>query len=252
MAALDLVLLLGAFAVAHVVRFPWELPSGSLGAGWIEFVVAPAIVVVWMVLLSAFRTRDPRIVGVGGDEYRRLLTASLIAGASVAVVSYAVQLDLARGYVAIAFPLGLVALAAGRKSVRSVLARRRARGERLQDVLLVGDLEDVRYVGRRIVATPQAGYRVSAVVTDCAVDGAAVDLGSTRAPVVGGIDQVLDRARSENVSAVVVAGAVRADTSGSGDSGGSSRSTASNSSSHRPSPTSPPDACTSGRWTGCP
>jgi len=208
LAGLDLGLLLVAFAVAHVVRFPGELPAGTIGAGWIEFVVAPVLIASWMALLAAFRTRDPRIVGVGGDEYRRVVTASLVAVASVAALAYALQVDLARGYVAIAFPLGLLLLALGRKGVRGSLARRRARGERLQDVLLVGDLDDVRYVGRRIAATPSAGYRVRAVITDCAARGSVVDLGVASAPVLDGVDAVLDRARSEGVSAVVVAGAV--------------------------------------------
>ncbi len=208
-ALLDVGLLVLAFAVAHVVRFPWELSAVRPQAGWIEFATAPVIILVWMALLSMFRTRDPRIAGIGSDEYRRLVTASLVAVAVVAVVAYAAQLDLARGYVAIAFPLGLLFLAVGRKAVRTVLAHSRARGQRLQDVLIVGDTEDVRYVGRRIAATPSAGYRVRAVVTDCEPVGATIDLGSASVPVVSGIDDVLALARSEGVSAVVVAGAVR-------------------------------------------
>ena len=209
LALIDLGLLLTAFTAAHLARFPGELSTGSVDVGWIEFVVAPAIVVVWMVLLSVFRTRDPRIAGIGGDEYRRLLTASLLAGASVAVVAYAAGVDIARGYVAIAFPLGLSLLALGRKAVRTVLLRRRLRGEHLQEVLLVGDAEDVRYVGRRIAATPGAGYRVCAVVTDCAPRGTDIDLDGAVVPVVGGTDDVLDLACEHDVSAVVVAGAVR-------------------------------------------
>ncbi len=207
-AGLDLLVLGLAFAAAHAVRFPGELPVGSRAAGWIEFVVAPVIVLVWMALLASFGTRNARIAGVGNEEYRRLVTASLVAGACVAIVSYAVQLDIARGYVAVAFPLGLLLLALERKVVRTVLARRRARGERLQDVLLVGDGADVRYVGRRIAATPVAGYRVAGVVTDCDAVGSTIDLGPQRVPVVGRIDEVLDRAASGGVSAVVVAGAV--------------------------------------------
>lgn len=209
LALLDLAVLLVSFAVAHAVRFPGEFPPGSSGAGWVEFVVAPVLIAVWMLLLGVFRTRSPRIVGVGGDEYRRLLTASLVTLGSVAAVAYALQVDVARGYVAIAFPLGLLLLALARKAHRTVLARRRARGERLQDVLLVGDLDDVRYVGRRIAATPSAGYRVRAVITDCAPPGTDVAFGDASAPVVDGIDAILDRARAEGVSAVVVAGAIR-------------------------------------------
>jgi exopolysaccharide biosynthesis polyprenyl glycosylphosphotransferase len=206
---LDLGLLLVAFSVAHLARFPGELAAGSGMTGWVEFVVAPVMIATWMVLLAVFRTRDPRITGVGGDEYRRLITGSLVTVASVAAVAYAVQVDLARGYVAIAFPLGLLLLAIGRKSVRTALARRRARGEQLQDVLLVGDLDDVRYVGRRIAATPSAGYRVRAVITDCAARGTEVRFGAASAPVLDGVDAVLERAQSEPVGAVVVAGAIR-------------------------------------------
>ncbi|MBA8989733.1 exopolysaccharide biosynthesis polyprenyl glycosylphosphotransferase [Curtobacterium pusillum] len=209
LALLDLVLLVAAFMIAHAARFPGELPANSVAAGWIEFVVAPVMIASWMALLSVFRTRDPRIVGVGNDEFRRLITASLVSVAAVAAVAYAVQIDLARGYVAIAFPLGLLLLAIGRKGFRTALARRRARGERLQDVLLVGDLDDVRYVGRRIASTPAAGYRVRAVVTDCAAPGTEVSFGPASATVLDGVDAILDRARTEGVSAVVVAGAIR-------------------------------------------
>jgi FlaA1/EpsC-like NDP-sugar epimerase len=163
-AAVDLVLLLIAFTVAHFARFPWEISHGVVDAGRLELLVAPAVVVVWMALLSAFRTRDPRIAGVGGDEYRRLVTASLVTGALVAVTAYAASIDIARGYVAIAFPVGLLLLVLGRKVVRTRLAARRAAGDRLMDVLLVGDLEDVRYVGRprgrRRAGRPSAGRRV--------------------------------------------------------------------------------------------
>lgn len=127
-ALLDVGLLVAAFAVAHVVRFPWELSAVRPQAGWVEFATAPAIILIWTFLLSTFRTRDPRIAGIGGDEYRRLVTASLVSVAVVAVVAYAAQLDLARGYVAIAFPLGLLLLVVGRWVVRTALARRRARG----------------------------------------------------------------------------------------------------------------------------
>ncbi|MDM7892018.1 sugar transferase [Curtobacterium caseinilyticum] len=206
---LDLGLLVIAFGVAHSLRFPGDMSPLVASPGLTEVVTAPAIMLLWMVLLSGFRTRDPRIAGIGGEEYRRLVTASLVAGATVAVIAYAVRLDIARGYVAIAFPLGLVLLALGRKAVRTALARRRARGQQLLDVLLVGDLDDVRYVGRRIAAMPAAGYRVAGVVTDCAAPGAEVSLGGATAEVLGGIDDVLGVASGAGVAAVVVAGAVR-------------------------------------------
>ena len=205
---LDLLLLVVAFVLAHVARFPWELPVVRPAEGLLEFTVAPVIVVLWSVLLGVFRSRDLRIVGFGNEEYRRVLTASLVAGAVVAVVAYAAGVDLARGYVAIAFPVGLGLVASGRKAARTVLAHRRSRGVGLAEVLVVGDAADVQYVGRRLVATPAAGYRVVGALTDCLPVGAVVDLGNDDVPVVGGIDDVLDVARPTGVAAVLLAGAL--------------------------------------------
>ena len=206
---LDLVLLGIAFAVAHLARVPWELPPPRPVPGLLELTVAPVITLTWMVLLETFRTRDPRVFGVGDDEYRRLLTASLVTGAVVAGGAYAFNVDLARGYLAIVFATGLALLVVGRKTVRTVIARRRSRGIGLTDVLLVGDVDDVRYVGRRIAASPAAGYRVRGIVTDCVPVGASVDCGPEVTPVVGTRDGLLVTAAAAGVGAVVVAGAVR-------------------------------------------
>lgn len=209
-AVVDLLLLVVTFWVAHGIRFPGERLLVPTAPGWLETATGPAVVLLWAALLAAFRTREPRIVGVGGEEYRRVLLASLTTCAVVAVVAYAVQLDLARGYVAIAFPLGTLLLAVGRRNARAALARRRAGGELLQDVLVVGEPADVRYVGRRIAATPAAGYRVAAVAVavDASESGPSMVLGTDEVPVAGRVDAVLDLATARGVSAVVVAGAI--------------------------------------------
>jgi exopolysaccharide biosynthesis polyprenyl glycosylphosphotransferase len=205
---LDLVLLAAAFLVAHVARFAWEVPPPRPDDGLLEFAVAPVVVALWCTLLGASRSRDLRVVGFGDEEYRRILTASLMTGAVVAVLAYAAGIDLARGYVAVAFPVGLVFVASGRKVVRSVLARRRARGVGLVDVLVVGDADDVRYVGRRLVANPAAGYRIVGALTDGLPVGRVIVLGDDRVPVLGGIDEALDAARRSGAAAVLLAGAV--------------------------------------------
>ena len=59
-AALDLALLVVAFATAHVLRFPGELPTVGPRDGWTEVIKAPVIVLVWLTFLSGFPTRGPR------------------------------------------------------------------------------------------------------------------------------------------------------------------------------------------------
>jgi exopolysaccharide biosynthesis polyprenyl glycosylphosphotransferase len=216
-AVTDAAVLVLAFAIAHVARFPETPGSRPLDAvlggqnrlGGLSYVVVGlATIAVWMIVLSQLRTRDPRIIGVGHDEYRRIVTASLSTGAVVALVSYLLRVDVARGYVAIAFPLGLVLLCLGRKAWRGRLARVRARGSLLTDVLLVGELDDLAYVGTKIAATPAAGYRVRGVVTDCRTVGSDVALGLDEVPVLGGLDDIVDVARRTGVTVVVLAGHV--------------------------------------------
>ena len=56
-----------------------------------------------------FRSRwpggyDSRFVGVGPDEFRRVLNAAVSLTAAVAIFSYVFKLNIARGYVAVAMP----------------------------------------------------------------------------------------------------------------------------------------------------
>lgn len=206
MALTDLVALVVAFAAAHVVRFPdGSLVRAPVGVDWLAGL---ATIVFWAVLLVTMRTRDPRVVGVGGDEYRRLLFASLTAGGTLAVTAFLLDLQISRGYVAVAFLLASLLLAVSRKAWRTALVRRRAEGRHLVDVLLVGDLGDVEYVGDRIESTPAAGYRVRGVLADGCPGGRLALNGTNRVPVLGGVDDVLDVARRSGVGAVVFAGAV--------------------------------------------
>ena len=47
---------------------------------------------------------DARFIGVGSDEFRRILNAAVSLTAAVAIASYAFKLNVARGYVALAMP----------------------------------------------------------------------------------------------------------------------------------------------------
>lgn len=62
----------------------------------------------WMTALSLSDTRDPRVLGEGGDEYQRVVAASLRLFGAVAIVAFLAQAQaqVGRGYLAVAFPIG--------------------------------------------------------------------------------------------------------------------------------------------------
>src|SRR5918999_4592123 len=56
---------------------------------------------LWLVTLAVCRGYEPRLIGVGSEEFRRVLQAGFVLTASVALIAYATKTDVARGYVVI-------------------------------------------------------------------------------------------------------------------------------------------------------
>ena len=55
-------------------------------------------------LLGLWGAYETRLIGVGSDEFRRVLNAGITLTAAVAILSYASKSEIARGYVVIALP----------------------------------------------------------------------------------------------------------------------------------------------------
>jgi exopolysaccharide biosynthesis polyprenyl glycosylphosphotransferase len=161
----DLVVLVASFAAAQVARFGWGLEVQASANG--QHVGYPAVgailAVLWWLSLHVHRTRDPRIIGHGAEEYRRVAVATFRAFAVLALASVAFKLDASRLYLAIAFPLGLTGLLLVRKVARMRLHRARAEGDALANVLVVGGEESAARLADWFEKHPTAGYRVSGV-----------------------------------------------------------------------------------------
>ena len=153
---------LAAGAVAARVRFggPAYLPLTyvSLTCG-LPFVW-------WMSVLLA-GGYDTRFIGLGSDEYRRILSAAVNLAAGLAVFSYAAKLDLARGYIAIALPSATVMDLTARYLLRKRLHRRRVRGWCVRRVVAVGH---AAAVSRLVTVLRRDTNHGLAVVAACLVD----------------------------------------------------------------------------------
>ena len=90
---------LAAGLLAFQIRFD---DSGHEPGGYLALSLAMPIVWICTVVLAG--AYDPRFIGVGTDEFRRVLNAGVFLTAAVAIVSYAAKANLARGYVVIALP----------------------------------------------------------------------------------------------------------------------------------------------------
>lgn len=148
-----------ATAGALVVRFGTAQSDSLISAAGIPYIfISLALATSWWILLTIFGTRDSRILGHGYEEYKRVVTASLWLFGLVAILSYTLQYDTARGYVAVALPAGLFGLLAARHLVRQLLHIERQSGRSSSKVLIIGGVSSAEHLARSFAQHPMAGY----------------------------------------------------------------------------------------------
>jgi exopolysaccharide biosynthesis polyprenyl glycosylphosphotransferase len=163
------------------------------------------VVVIWAVAMVSFRSRDAHVVGVGPDEYKRVLSASITFFGVLAILFVVAGTTSARWFFVTAAPLGLFCLLLSRWLWRKWLFRQRALGHSLSRVVVVGKRKDVVKVVGQIDRGLRAAYLVVAAVMDKPI--AKGDLGLLRGvTVMQGIDRVVDYASNLDCDAIIVAG----------------------------------------------
>jgi exopolysaccharide biosynthesis polyprenyl glycosylphosphotransferase len=140
------------------------------------------------------------VLGVGGDEYRRVVRASVYFWGLVSIVSYMTQFQLSRFLLAVAFMYGTFLLLLGRWTARKVLHRARRRSSDWSHrVLAVGGREEVDALVAELEREPYAGLKV---VGACMPPGDDTDGSSV--PVVGSLTSVPDAVARLGVDTVAV------------------------------------------------
>lgn len=198
--------LLALIWVVFGVQIAWLGFSSDLATNTADlrlsyFAISVVVIAVWMIGLAVYDTRGPRVIGVGSTEYRLVADSSVRVFGLIAIAAYLLRVDLARGYVLIAFPVGILVLLLSRWMWRQWLVAERKHGGYSARVLLVGSTASVLHIGRELARSPEAGYRVV---------GAAVS-GGTRGVLPGsaieshgGIDDVAEALRTTGADTVVI------------------------------------------------
>jgi exopolysaccharide biosynthesis polyprenyl glycosylphosphotransferase len=142
--------------------------------------------VAWLAAIWLAGGYDVRFIGTGSDEYRKILNAGVGLTAAIALLSYAVNLQLSRAYVLIALPTTTLLDLFSRYAIRKRLHRQRAFGHCLLSVVAVGheaavadlikELRRDQYHGLTVVGACVANPSECAEVAEV--------------PVYGGLDDV--------------------------------------------------------------
>ncbi|PZF57753.1 sugar transferase [Curtobacterium sp. MCSS17_008] len=167
-------------------------------------VISLALIVGWMLSLAVFGTRAHRIIGAGGSEYKYVIDASVRLFGVVGILALLLKLDLARGYVLIAFPLGTILLVVSRWLWRQWLGAHREGGRYSAKVLLVGSEQSAAHIANELARQPKAGYRVIAA---CVPLSSNSTLAGTAVPIIGGVDKILPAMARTGADTVMITSA---------------------------------------------
>ena len=114
-----------------------ELRFGSHVTGT-YVVLSLALPVLWLASIWLAGGYDIRYIGTGSDEFRKVLTAGVSLTSAIAIFSYAINVELSRGYLIIALPSVTLLNLIARYMTRKRLHRLRQSGRCLLSVVAVG------------------------------------------------------------------------------------------------------------------
>jgi exopolysaccharide biosynthesis polyprenyl glycosylphosphotransferase len=207
-----LVISLSVFCV-QLMWFSWgnsnvEFTGNSMSLPVSYFLASLVIMGTWMVLLAAAGSRKVEAVGSGPDEYRRVAKASFLLFAILSAASFLFQIQLARGYVLLALPVGLLLLLLSRWFWRQWLHRERARGKHLSKSVIIGSARSADFIAKKILATPEAGFVVIGAFvghSPAFSDPSPAFLEKSGVSILGNIRDALEGMRNVGADTLIVA-----------------------------------------------
>jgi exopolysaccharide biosynthesis polyprenyl glycosylphosphotransferase len=186
---------LAAGLLAFEVRFGGDA-SGAAGYFWLGL----AMPLLWVAALALGGAYDTRFIGVGTDEFRRVVNTGVCLTAAVAIVAYASKTEIARGYVVIAIPCLTVFDLLVRYWLRKRLHHLRSLGNCMRKVLVVGH-PDV--IGELAAVLRRDTYHGLWVVAACVLGPDCPDE-IDGIPAVGGLVNVMTEVQRTGADTVAV------------------------------------------------
>lgn len=204
----DSTLVLLSVLTGLLVRFeggpPFAEPFEDLGG----IIIGGVLSVGWIAALSLYHTRDPKVLGAGASEYKRVAAASGGVFALLAVGLVAFRVQPTSAFYLVSLPLGLILLPGSRWIARRWYNARQAHGQYLVKAIVIGPAEDVRYVLKRNARKCGAVYEILGVSLPGARRGSSLDVDGRRVPVLSSTDDVVRTVGRCGAEAVIVAGPV--------------------------------------------
>jgi exopolysaccharide biosynthesis polyprenyl glycosylphosphotransferase len=154
----------------------------------------------WVLVLWLSGAYDDRYIGIGSDEFRKVLNAGVSLTAGLAIVSYAVNTELSRAYLLLTMPSVTVLDLIVRYAMRKRLHRQRALGRCMATVVAVGPEPAVADLVTELRRDTHHGLTVLAACLTEESESRTV----AGVPVFGGLDDVDGTVRRYGANTVAV------------------------------------------------
>ncbi|MCW2598540.1 MAG: putative undecaprenyl-phosphate glycosyl-phosphate transferase [Frankiales bacterium] len=172
----------------------------AVALGGIDYrVLAVLSAPAWAAALALSGAYERRVVGLGTDEFRRVLGSGVRGLAGLAVLLVATKADVARSVLAVDLPAVVALTLIGRWAARNALHKLRRRGRCVHRVLVVGSSAECARLLNNLSRHAEAGMQV----VGCCTEGVGDALG---VPVLGPVEEAGLRAIATGVDTVAVAG----------------------------------------------
>jgi exopolysaccharide biosynthesis polyprenyl glycosylphosphotransferase len=206
----DALIVCASVALAQFIRFG-DSPHASGDRGEVMTLFSVLFAALWLSSIAAFHARSVRVIGDGIEEYRRIVSSSFWTFGIIAMTTLLAKIFLARGYLAVALPIGTLGLLVSRWLWRYYIAGKRVDGKYQTLVLAIGDRKGVAQLVEELTRNPRAGY----VVVGAGIPGYGPSRGKTlvvkgqEIPILGDDSHALAAIAHCNADTVALTGTER-------------------------------------------
>ena len=168
----DALVLIATTMITYLINYgSLENTDNIYDEGLLDLTVSPQFVGLgigfsWLLMLTLFRSRDPKIVGSDNVEYQRVLNSGIVVLGLLALVTMYFKIDVSRVYVTEVIVIGILTLLIARKSGRVWLNKNRTAGNYTRRVAIYGPIQEVELELQRYAAHKDSEFEPYVTIED--------------------------------------------------------------------------------------
>lgn len=130
------------------------------GTGEYPLTVAIPILVVWVTALAMRGAYDSNRIGVGSEEFKNVLTATVGTFAFFASAGFILEITDGRKFILGTFLAGALLLPLGRRTIRAWVFHERHHGRLMRKTLIIGSGPSLAELQQGLSRDPRTGFKV--------------------------------------------------------------------------------------------